>query len=246
MSLHLRSSPQRVPAVQEYTAHSLSVFSRQARDLIPASPPLAFSLVCCHPGGSPAWLPRSMPLLAQHSLLKSLTMPVPASGVPRSCSRARARTERLQHLSVRPSLLPVARVTIRGLLAGYRAQSPNDRTHSSAELPESPVRPVLPDVHTSRDECGASVSLLRTPAACPGHTAGSSPATGSVPHRCVAPPAPTIYRSGRRGHPAHRMRRLAHLRRSPRPLRAKSCQQTPRADGSRPVHVLTTSHSSSP
>src|SRR5262249_32013557 len=81
--------------------------------------------------------------------------PVTASGVPRSCSHARARTERLRHLSVRPFLLPVARVTIRGQLAGSRAQPPNDRTRSSAVLPESPVRPALPDVHTSRDGCGA-------------------------------------------------------------------------------------------
>src|SRR5262249_32013556 len=75
MSLHLRSSPQCVRAVQEYIAHSQSVFSRLARDLIPDSPPPAFSLCCCHPGGSPAWLPRSVPLLAPHSLLKSPLQP---------------------------------------------------------------------------------------------------------------------------------------------------------------------------
>src|SRR5262249_15652724 len=187
MSLHLRSSPQCVRAVQEYTAHSQSVFSRLARDLIPDSPPPAFSLCYCHPGDSPAWQPRSVPLLARHSFLKSLTKPVPASGVPRSCSHARARTERLQHRSVRPFLLPVARVTIRGQLAGSRAQPLIDRTRSSAVLPESPIRPPLPDVHTSRDDGAGQLPLLRTPAACPGRTAGSSPATGTVPQRGVAP-----------------------------------------------------------
>src|SRR6266496_1116217 len=187
MSLHLRSSPQCVPAAQEYTAHSRSVFSRQARDLTPNSPPPAFSPCCCHPGGSPGWLPRSVPLLARHSFLQSLPKPVPASGVPRSCSHATARTERLRHLSARPFLLPVARVTMRGLLAGYRAPPLNGRTRFSAVLPESPFLPVQQDVHTSRDDCGAPLPLLQTPAACPGRTAVSSPATGNVPHRCAAP-----------------------------------------------------------
>src|SRR5207248_643829 len=98
-------------------------------------------------------------------------------------------TARGQHLSVPPFLPPQIRATIREQPAGCRAPPLSGQTRSPGVLPGSPI---LPDPHTSRDDSGASLQLLRTLAAYLEHTAGLSPAVGIVLPHSFPPSRPAI------------------------------------------------------
>src|SRR5258706_10261726 len=118
---------------------------------------------------------------------KNASVCAPACFVPQSDSLDRARSARWRHRCER--LIPPlpALVTMRELFGYYHAPT----------LSVEAIRPAVDQLlqalrvprngHTSHNDGGAWRRLRPTAAASPGRTAVSSPATGSVPHRCVAP-----------------------------------------------------------
>src|SRR5206468_5043451 len=105
-------------------------------------------------------------------------------------------------------------------------------------LPASPLLPALPDVHTSRDDCGAWVQLLRTRAVSLEHTAESSRAGDTVLPHSFASRRQAIYLPDVRADQAPRPARDRCLRRRPRqfpernyPERARLARATCSGEG---------------